>query len=96
MLRNNYVVQDKIFRISIFNVDPHRQVGAIITDMTKNELQREQIAQKARKVIEQNVFTVQKIANYLGEHMAETEILLREVAEGFEGDHKELSAHDDQ
>ena len=89
-------MQDKIFRISIFNVDPHRQVGAIITDMTKNELQREQIAQKARKVIEQNVFTVQKIANYLGEHMAETEILLREVAEGFEGDHKELSAHDDQ
>lgn len=96
VLRNNYVVQDKIFRISIFNVDPHRQVGAIITDMTKNELQREQIAQKARKVIEQNVFTVQKIANYLGEHMAETEILLREVAEGFEGDHKESSAHDDQ
>lgn len=96
VLRNNYVVQDKIFRISIFTVDPHRQVGAIITDMTKSELQREQIAQKARKVIEQNVFTVQKIANYLGEHMAETEILLREVAEGFQGENKENAAHDDQ
>ena len=48
--------------------------------MTQSELHREKVAEKAREVIRKNVTTVQKIAQYLGEHMAETEIILREVA----------------
>ncbi|MDD3119206.1 MAG: [Fe-Fe] hydrogenase large subunit C-terminal domain-containing protein [Victivallales bacterium] len=82
--RENHVMGDKILDIDIFTVEPHRIVGAILQDVTQAELRREQISQKAREVIMKNVITVQKIANYLGEHMAETEILLREVASGYE------------
>ena len=87
--RDNHVLGDKIFNISIFTVEPHQIVGAIIQDVTLAELHREQISQKAREVIMKNVITVQKIANYLGEHMADTEILLREVASGYESPKKQ-------
>ncbi len=97
--RDNHVLGDKIFNISIFTVEPHQIVGAIIQDVTLAELHREQISQKAKEVIMKNVITVQKIANYLGEHMAETEILLREVASGYESpkkQHKREDNSDDQ
>lgn len=84
VIRNNFLHNNKIFNISIFTVEPHQIVGAIIQDVTVTELHREQIASKAKAVIRNNVMTVQKIANYLGEHMAETECLLREVASGFD------------
>ncbi|MGE4564395.1 MAG: [Fe-Fe] hydrogenase large subunit C-terminal domain-containing protein [Victivallaceae bacterium] len=81
LLRPNHVTPDgRILNLSIFSIEPHRIVGAIAQDVTTLELQREQISERAREVIRKNVFTVQKIAHYLGEHMAETEILLREVA----------------
>jgi len=82
--RENYLVHDRILDISIFTVEPHQIAGAVIQDVTQAELHREQIAQKAREVIQKNITTVQRIANYLGEHMAETEILLREVASGYQ------------
>ena len=53
-------------------------------DITKNELQRELIAEKARKVIRKNVLTVQKVARLFGEHVADTEILLNEIAGSYE------------
>ena len=89
IVRNNYVCGDKILNISIFTIEVHRIVGAILQDVTKSELHREQISEKAREVIQKNVITVQKIAHYLGEHMAETEVLLREVASGYSNDGKE-------
>jgi len=82
--RENYVMNDKILDISIFTVEPQQIAGAVIQDVTQAELHREQIANKAREVIQKNITTVQRIANYLGEHMAETEILLREVASGYQ------------
>ena len=78
--RHNQVCGDKILNISIFTIAPNQSVGAIIQDVTSLELHREQVSEKARAVIRKNIITVQKIARNLGEHMAETEILLREVA----------------
>ena len=71
---------DKILNISVFCIAQNQSVGAIIQDVTSLELHREQVSEKARKVIQKNIITCQKIARDLGEHMAETEILLREVA----------------
>jgi iron only hydrogenase large subunit-like protein len=84
VIRNNFSNGAKIFNVTIFTVEPHQIVGAIIQDVTLTEIHREQIASKAKTVIRKNVMTVQKIANYLGEHMAETESLLREVATGYD------------
>ena len=78
--RHNQVCGDKILNISVFTISPNQSVGAIIQDVTSLELHREQVSEKARAVIRKNIITVQKIARNLGEHMAETEILLREVA----------------
>lgn len=80
VVRPNQVVGERIFNISVFAVTQGRTVGAVIQDVTSNELHREQIAEKAREVIRKNVLTVQSVARALGEHMAETEILLNEVA----------------
>lgn len=73
----------RLLSINIFNIDPGQVVGCIMFDVTGSELQREQIASRAREVINKNLTTVQDIACRLGEHMAETEILLRSIAEGY-------------
>ncbi len=76
----NQVSGNRILNISVFAITAGQTVGAVIQDVTQNELKREQIAERAKEVIRKNVMTVQKIARYLGEHMADTEILLKEVA----------------
>ena len=59
-------------------------VGAIITDVTQSETNREKIAQKAQEVIAKNISIVQEIACLLGEHMVETEMILSSIAHDFE------------
>ena len=97
MLQPHYVTGDKILNLSIFTIEPHQIVGAIAQDVTSVEMHREHISERAREVIRKNVMTVQKIAHYLGEHMAETEILLREVAGDYHSGEKSSEAsRDDQ
>jgi iron only hydrogenase large subunit-like protein len=80
----NQKLQDKIVNISVFPIAHGKSAGAVIQDITKNELQREHIAEKAREVIRKNVLTVQQVARLFGEHVADTEILLNEIAGSYE------------
>ncbi len=73
----------QLLSINIFNIEPKQVVGAMLFDVTSTEFRREQIAAQAREVIEKNLATVQDIACKLGEHMAETEILLRSIADDY-------------
>ena len=68
----------------VFEVEKNKIVGAVITNVTKTEMKREQIAQKAQEVIEKNIATVQNIACLLGEHMVDTELLLSQIAQGYD------------
>jgi iron only hydrogenase large subunit-like protein len=86
--RENFVCGEKILNINVFTIEKHRIVGAIIQDVTEAEIHRELIAEKAQEVIQKNVQTIQKVAKYLGEHMADTEIILREVANGYKSSAK--------
>ncbi len=91
--RPHLVCDGKILNVSVFTVSPNLIVGAIIQNVTNIEMHREQVSSKARAVIQKNIATCQRIARSLGEHMAETEILLREVAGSYDvavpkGDHK--------
>jgi PAS domain-containing protein len=81
--RERLKVGDKLLTIEIFIIEEHKIVGAIVDDVTQNEMRRDQIARRAREVINRNITTVQEIACRLGEHMADTEILLSSIAEGF-------------
>lgn len=79
-----YPINDKLYDITAFTIETNTIVGAIITDVTKTEMKREQIARKAQEVISKNISIVQNIACLLGEHMVETELLLGSIAEGYE------------
>ena len=80
----NQKLKDKIVNISVFTIATGKSAGAVIQDITRNELQREQIAEKAREVIRKNVLTVQQVARLFGEHVADTEILLNEIAGSYD------------
>ncbi|MDD2404466.1 MAG: [Fe-Fe] hydrogenase large subunit C-terminal domain-containing protein [Victivallaceae bacterium] len=75
----------QLLSVNIFNIDSKQVVGAMLFDVTSTEFRREQIAGQAREVINKNLATVQDIACRLGEHMAETEILLRSIADDYAG-----------
>lgn len=81
--KEHYSFNEKLYDISAFTIEKDEIVGAVITDVTKSELNREKIAEKAREVITKNIATVQEIACLLGEHMVETEVLLDSIAKGF-------------
>ncbi|HSW40425.1 MAG TPA: [Fe-Fe] hydrogenase large subunit C-terminal domain-containing protein, partial [Acidobacteriota bacterium] len=83
---DHYRIGRRLLNITLFALEPRKIVGAILLDVTTQELQRDQIAQRAQEVIKRNLSTVQEIACRLGEHMAETEILLRSIAEGYGSD----------
>lgn len=85
---DHYRYEGKLYEIVIFSIEPHEVVGAVILDVTRRELRRDKIAQRADEVIQKNLSTVQEIACRLGEHMAETEILLRSIAEGYSDEDK--------
>lgn len=75
--------EDRLLNITIFPIETGKTIGGIILDVTQTENRRELIARKAREVIDKNMVTVQDIACKLGEHMADTEILLRSIAEDY-------------
>lgn len=79
-------IGDRLISLNVFTIEPHETVGGILLDVTSTELRREHIATRAREVIDKNLATVQEIAFKLGEHMADTEILLRSIAEDYAGE----------
>ncbi|MCC8109033.1 MAG: [Fe-S]-binding protein, partial [Planctomycetes bacterium] len=81
--RERLKIGDRLLSLAVFIIERHKIVGAIVDDITQVEMRRDQIARKAREVINRNITTVQEIACRLGEHMADTEILLSSIAEGF-------------
>ena len=87
--QEHYALDDKLYDISIFTIEDNELVGAVISDVTKSEMDRSKIAQKAREVITKNIATVQEIASLLGEHMVETELLLNSIAEGYDNNSNE-------
>ena len=84
--KSHYQVKNKLYDISAFTIEDGEIVGAIITDVTMAEIDREKIAEKAKEVITKNIAKVQEIACLLGEHMVETEVLLSSIAQDYSND----------
>lgn len=87
--KEHYSVNGKLYDISAFAIEIDELAGAVITDVTKSEMDREKIARRAREVISKNIATVQEIACLLGEHMVETEVLLNSIAKDYENNSDE-------
>jgi len=84
VLKTGKDIHKELYDITVFNIETSRIIGAIIVDVTKSEMKRDQIAKKAQTVINKNISVVQEIACLLGEHMVDTEVLLNSIAEGYE------------
>lgn len=82
--KERFPIKNKLYDIIAFTIEKNEIVGAIITDVTQSETNREKIAQKAQEVISKNISIVQDIACLLGEHMVETEMLLSSIANDYE------------
>ncbi len=83
-LKRDYLkVGDHLFNLTIFPIEAGAVAGAVIFDVTHTELHRSEIAARAREVIDKNLAAVQEIACRLGEHMADTELLLRSIADDY-------------
>ncbi len=87
--KEHYAIGGKLYDISAFAIEVGELAGAVITDVTKSEMDREKIARRAREVISKNIATVQEIACLLGEHMVETEVLLNSIAKDYENNSDE-------
>lgn len=85
---------DRVYSVTIFTIEPRSVVGGVLFDVTGSELRRDEIANRAREIIHKNLETVQEIACRLGENMADTEILLRSLSEGFASGAQPISEKD--
>jgi PAS domain-containing protein len=84
--RHHFRMGGRLCDLSVFSIEPGKTVGATVEDVTGTEVKREQIAKKAKEVSTKNLAAVQDIAWRLGEHMADTEILLRSIADDYSSD----------
>lgn len=75
-----------ILHVTVFTIEKHRVIGGIVQDITAPAVRKEQIINKAQKVIESNLQTVQKIAYLLGENAAESEVILNSIVDLFRPD----------
>ncbi len=83
LYRENLRAGEKLIHLTLFTIEPKQVIGAILQDATEIEMKREEIAKRANEILRKNLNTVQGVAKLLGEHMADTEILLRSIAKGF-------------
>ncbi|SMO74828.1 Iron only hydrogenase large subunit, C-terminal domain [Saccharicrinis carchari] len=72
---------DVILNVSVFTIKKHQIVGGIIRDLTAPEVRREEVINRARSVIRDNLQTVQQIAFLLGESASKTEKVLSSIIE---------------
>ncbi len=81
ILNRDTAFEDSILNVSVFTIKKNSVVGGIIRDLTAPEVRREEVINRARNVIRNNLKTVQKIAFLLGESAAKTEKTLNSIIE---------------
>ena len=83
IIRQTVEVEGRLFSLTIFNVDVHEVVGALMLDITETEQKRLALIEKARTVVTNTAKTVQEIAFMLGRNAAESELILDSAVEMF-------------
>ena len=91
----NIRYQNRILNVTLFTIEPGRTAGGIIQDITAPAMQKEQIIERARKVIENHLSTVQQIAFLLGENASENEVILESIIESFSPESIQKGADDE-
>lgn len=71
--------QERIWLLSIYNIQPHRLVFGILQDLREPYVRQEWVLEQTREVIRKHMATVQEVACLLGENAAYTDATLRAV-----------------
>lgn len=79
--------QDKIWLLSIYNIQPHRLVFGIMQDLREPYVRQEWMLEQTHEVIRKHMATVQQVACLLGENAAYTDATLRAVMAATEAKH---------
>ena len=75
---------EKIWLLSIYNIQPHRLVFGILQDLREPYVRQEWMLGQTREVIRKHMATVQQVACLLGENAAYTDATLRAVMQATE------------
>lgn len=73
------IVRGKMLRVSMFKLQNGRYVCGIVRNMVSGDVLGDEIITKTRKVIRENIESVQQIAHLLGENASRTEALLNSM-----------------
>jgi iron only hydrogenase large subunit-like protein len=71
----------KLYHVSIFSIQEHHIVCGLFRDMFAPEVRKDEVIRRTRKVIKENLATVQQIAFLLGENASKTEAMLNSIVE---------------
>lgn len=72
-------LKGKLLHISAFTVEPHRLAGALVSNLALRGIQSDEMIERTRRVIRENLETVQQIACLLGENASRTEAILNSI-----------------
>lgn len=78
----------KKLKLALYAIERGKTAGAILLDLSSPDVRKEEVRLRAEKVIRENLETVQKIANLLGENASRTENALSAVIKLFSEDEK--------
>lgn len=76
----------RLIHISIFTIQKHKVVCGLFRDMYAPEVRNEEVIKRTRKVIKENLSTVQKIAYLLGENASRTEAMLNSIVDSYDNE----------
>lgn len=74
-------IKDKLFKLSIIKIDDIERVVVIVRNIFQDDFTNDEIVDRARRVIDDNLKTVQQIAYLLGETASRTEAVLNSIIE---------------
>ena len=83
LLERDINYKNKLLHVSVVTLHKNKVVGAVIRNMSAPMLVRDEIINRAQRIKKQNISTVQKIAQLLGENAAETEELLNSIMQSY-------------
>jgi hypothetical protein len=81
LLNRDAKAGEYFLNVSVFTIKKGKVVGGIIRDLTTPDVRREEVINRARAVIRDNLETVQQIAFLLGESASKTEKILTSIIE---------------
>lgn len=81
---------NKVYSITVFNIKKHEIVGGIIRDMENPDVRKDEVVERAREVIKDNLETVQQIAYLLGESSSKTERILHSIIKSYNIEEKSI------